>query len=110
MQEARFGFLQRMSEIYGSDEVSTTPFESFNTADAVLWVDPLDGTSDFVKNNLPACTVLMGLSVKGFSRLGVVHQAFFVEDESKGRTYFGNAEHGSYQLEYSKDMSKEETL
>jgi 3'-phosphoadenosine 5'-phosphosulfate (PAPS) 3'-phosphatase len=33
----------------------------------------LDGTSDFVKENFPACTVLIGLSIGGYSRIGVVH-------------------------------------
>lgn len=48
---------------YQPDEVSLNMFESFNTNNAVVWIDPLDGTSDFVKGNLPACTVLIGLTI-----------------------------------------------
>ena len=46
-------------------------FESFSTKDAVVWIDPLDGTSDFVKGTLSAVTVLIGLSIKDKSRIGI---------------------------------------
>jgi 3'-phosphoadenosine 5'-phosphosulfate (PAPS) 3'-phosphatase len=62
----------------------------------VLWIDPLDGTSEFVRGNLSSVTVLMGLSIKGFSRLGVVHNPFSFADKSLSLTYFGNAEYGSF--------------
>jgi len=38
-------------------------FETFKVSDAVVWIDPLDGTSDFVKGTLDAVTVLIGLSI-----------------------------------------------
>ena len=43
----------------------------------MVWIDPLDGTSDFTKGNLSAVTVLIGLSIKGVSRIGIVHSPFF---------------------------------
>lgn len=52
------------------------PFIEFNAKDAVVWVDPLDGTSDFVAGNLPAVTVLIGVSVNNVSRIGIVHNPF----------------------------------
>lgn len=55
---------------------ATKPFTHFSAKDAVVWIDPLDGTSDFVKGNLPAVTVLIGLSIKGESRIGIVHNPF----------------------------------
>jgi 3'(2'), 5'-bisphosphate nucleotidase len=55
-------------------------FENFDTNDAIVWVDPLDGTSDFIKGNLPAVTVCIGLSISGKSRAGVVHSPFSLED------------------------------
>lgn len=64
------------------EEVSEDVFETFNTKDAVVWIDPLDGTSDFVKGNLPACTVLIGLSINGYSRFGIVHNPFSFEDQA----------------------------
>ena len=73
-------------------------FDSFSTKDAVVWVDPLDGTSEFVKGNLSSVIVLIGLSLGGKSRAGVVHQTFYNDDPSKGRTYFGTIEHGVFLL------------
>lgn len=65
-----------------------------------MWIDPLDGTSDFVKGNLPAVTVLIGLSLKNHSRIGVVHNPFAEEDPAKGRTMFGTIEHGLFKIDY----------
>ena len=86
------------------------PFQSFNTNDAVVWIDPLDGTSDFVANNLPAVTVLIGLSIKGKSRAGIVHNPFSEEDRELGKTFFGTAEHGCYYLGYNKNDSIRDNL
>lgn len=65
-----------LSQTYSTDDIAQDSFETFNTKDAVVWIDPLDGTSDFVKGNLPAVTVLIGLSINGKSRLGIVHNPF----------------------------------
>ena len=75
-------------------------FERFNVKDAVVWIDPLDGTSDFVKGNLPAVTVLIGLSINGSSRIGVVHSPFSEADTSKGQTLFGTIEQGLFRVDY----------
>jgi len=45
-----------------------------------VWVDPLDGTSDFVIGNLTAVTVLIGLAINDYSRIGIVHHPFSEED------------------------------
>ena len=97
---------------YGEDEVQNAEhrFYSFNVNEAVVWIDPLDGTSDFVANNLPAVTVLIGLSINGKSRAGVVHNPFSEEDRELGKTFFGTAEHGCYYLPYNKNDSVETNL
>jgi len=106
----RADFLKQLRETYTPDEFQDSMFETFNTKDAVVWIDPLDGTSDFVKGNLPAVTVLIGLSVKGFSRAGIVHTVFTPEDQTKGRTVFGTAEQGAYKIYFDKEMSDEAIL
>jgi len=63
-----------------ADEVVAHPFDKFNTKDAVVWIDPLDGTSDFVKGNLSAVTCIIGLSIGGHSKLGVVHNVYAEDD------------------------------
>lgn len=57
-----------------------SPFEDFSCDDAICWIDPLDGTSDFVKGNYPAVSVLIGLSIKGVAKIGIVHNVFADED------------------------------
>ena len=69
-----------LSKTYAADEISHELFESFNTKDAVVWIDPLDGTQDFVNGNLTAVTVLIGLSIGEKSRIGIVHKPFADED------------------------------
>ena len=78
-----------------------TLFETFNVKDAVVWIDPLDGTNDFVTGNLPAVTVLIGLSIKGVSRVGIVHSPFNEDNNALGRTLFGTIEHGLYRIDYN---------
>ena len=80
-------------------------FDEFNVDDAVVWVDPLDGTAQFVIDNLSAVTVLIGLSVKGESKIGVVHFPYSSNDAQSAvpMTLFGTREHGAYII---KDGSK----
>jgi 3'(2'), 5'-bisphosphate nucleotidase len=93
---------------YTEDEITTEDFTTFNTKDAVVWIDPLDGTSDFIKGNFTAVTVLIGLSIKGFSRAGVVHNVYSTEEETLGMTYFGTGEHGAFKAPYHIEMDFDE--
>ncbi len=97
-----------MRKTYSAEEIQSDNFETFNTKDAIVWIDPLDGTSDFVKENFPAVTVLIGLSINGFSRAGVVHNPFKDGDETKSATYFGTGEHGAYRVEYDQTMTADD--
>jgi hypothetical protein len=54
--------------------------------------------------------VLIGLSINGYSRVGIVHNPFSDEDQTKGRTIFGTIEHGAFRLFFDENMSKEELL
>ena len=87
--ERRKTFNETMRKVYGN-QISES-FESFNTEKAVVWIDPLDGTSDFVKGNLSAVTVLIGLAIDGVPKIGVVHNPFITnENDGKGMTIFGS--------------------
>lgn len=52
-------------------------FQNVQDEDVVVWVDPLDGTSEFTQGLLDHVTILIGLSVKGKAVGGVIHQPFF---------------------------------
>jgi len=99
-QDKRKEYLETIRATYPEMTPKGVQFETFDVKDATVWIDPLDGTNDFVKGNLSAVTVLIGLSINGISRIGVVHNPFTDEDPSKGRTLFGTIEHGLLSLDY----------
>jgi 3'-phosphoadenosine 5'-phosphosulfate (PAPS) 3'-phosphatase len=74
-------FLETMRVIYPEIVPKGSLFDSFDPAEGVVWIDPLDGTNDFVRGNLSAVTVLIGLSIGGVSRAGVVHSPFASHDQ-----------------------------
>lgn len=61
--------------------------------DIVVWVDPLDGTSEYTQGFLEHVTVLIGISVNEKPVAGVIHQPYYktiVDGEKKiGRTIWG---------------------
>ena len=79
-------------------------FDKFSAKNAVVWIDPLDGTSDFITGNLSAVTVLIGLSIDGVSKIGIVHNPFSEQDMTKGQTSFATCEHGLFQLDFNETM------
>ena len=97
----RAEYLEKMRPTYPELAAKDTLFESFDPKDAVVWIDPLDGTNDFVTGNLPAVTVLIGLSIKGVSRIGIVHNPFNEDNNALGRTLFGTIEHGLFKIDYN---------
>jgi 3'-phosphoadenosine 5'-phosphosulfate (PAPS) 3'-phosphatase len=83
------------TEFYGQDIFNE--FNSFSTQNAIVWIDPLDGTKDFVKGNLSAVTVLIGLAINGIPKIGVVHHPFKTNDnDGIGLTLFATQEHGAF--------------
>lgn len=60
--------------------------------DIVIWVDPLDGTSEYTQGFLEHVTVMIGLSVCDEAVGGVIHQPYFKTNSSDiadGRTIWG---------------------
>ncbi|XP_030759484.1 3'(2'),5'-bisphosphate nucleotidase 1 [Sitophilus oryzae] len=73
---------------------STCPSElqTIQPQDIVVWVDPLDGTSEYTQGLLDHVTVLIGLAVKGKAIGGVIHQPYYnykIEKDTQGRTVWG---------------------
>ncbi|KAL0819601.1 hypothetical protein ABMA28_007687 [Loxostege sticticalis] len=66
--------------------------------DIVVWVDPLDGTSEYTQGFLEHVTVLIGISVNEEPVAGVIHQPYYktmIGGEKKmGRTIWGLREAG----------------
>lgn len=63
-----------------------------NESDIVIWVDPLDGTSEYTKGYLEHVTVMIGLSIRDEAIGGVIHQPYFNRNNQNatlGRTLWG---------------------
>lgn len=66
--------------------------KQINEQDLVIWVDPLDGTSEYTQGFLEHVTVLIGLSVCDQAVGGVIHQPYYKRNENDseiGRTIWG---------------------
>ncbi|XP_037956144.1 3'(2'),5'-bisphosphate nucleotidase 1-like [Teleopsis dalmanni] len=58
--------------------------------DFVIWVDPLDGTSEYTQGFLDHVTVLIGVAIKNCAVGGVIHQPYYENDGGMlGRTIWG---------------------
>ena len=108
-QNKRADFNKVMKEVYG-DEIQDK-FENFSTKNATVWVDPLDGTQEFVNGNLSGVTVLIGLAIDGIPKIGVVHNPYRNNDpKCAGMTIFGTQEHGAFVLDTDPLMSEEDLM
>ncbi|KAL3117336.1 hypothetical protein niasHT_006363 [Heterodera trifolii] len=75
-------------EVLRSDERVPDDLRRIELQDLVVWVDPLDGTSDFTKSKdnralLRHVTVLIGITYKGRPVAGIVHQPFYNGEQSR---------------------------
>lgn len=58
--------------------------------DFVVWVDPLDGTSEYTQGFLDHVTVLIGISIKNSAVGGIIHQPYYKNANGElGRTIWG---------------------
>lgn len=55
--------------------------------DLVVWVDPLDGTTEYTHGFLEHVTVLIGIALSGRAVGGVIHQPYY--NNGSGRTIWG---------------------
>lgn len=53
----------------------------FEIEDSITWIDPLDGTINFVSGSYDGVTTLLGISRKGNPYLGIVAQYYQKKDE-----------------------------
>lgn len=77
-----------------AEESDPSTFQGFGSADAVLFVDPVDGTRDFIAKNGEFC-VMIGLAEAGRATVGVVLCPDF---RGSRRTYVGAEGIGAFLL------------
>jgi len=99
------------------DEAASTYFtpgsleNEVNAADVAIWIDPIDGTKAFINGDIENVTNLIGITVKGRPKVGILHKPFCKKRPSKTRTYVGSVEAGLFYMDYStsSDVSSEAT-
>ena len=57
-------------------EVANCP-EIEDAGEIVVWLDPLDGTAEFIDGLLSHVTTLIGIAYKGKALAGVINQPFY---------------------------------
>lgn len=63
---------------------------SITENDLVIWVDPLDGTTEYTQGILECVTVLIGVSVQNRAIGGIIHQPYYKHSDNRlGRTIWG---------------------
>ncbi|KAL3075966.1 hypothetical protein niasHT_037219 [Heterodera trifolii] len=75
-------------EVLRSDKKVPDELRQIELQDFVVWIDPLDGTSEFTKSKdnralLRQVTVLIGITYNGRPVAGVVHQPFYDGEQSR---------------------------
>lgn len=75
-------------------------FENDVSEDEVaFWIDPIDGSKGMSEGHTSHVTSLIGVTVNGRPKFGIVHKPFH-QGESQGRTYVGNVESGLFLFEH----------
>lgn len=72
--------------------------KNISESDLVVWVDPLDGTSEFLSGFLEHVTVLIGISFRESAIAGIIHQPYYqcaTSGKRVGRTIWGLKELGT---------------
>lgn len=61
--------------------------------DVIVWIDPIDARKTF-KSTPQDVTTIVGISVKGHPKAGILHKPFY--REGHGRTFVGTVESGCF--------------
>ncbi|CAD8120660.1 unnamed protein product [Paramecium sonneborni] len=100
--------------LYTEDIFNKTPNNlkvksQYEIEDLCVWVDPLDGTLDFVLGSYDCVTTLIGLSYKQQALIGIISQPFVkISDnqyEFKPKIYFGH--HPQKRIFYTYDTQSQ---
>lgn len=80
-----------MDEKFLAEYKCPEQYKNIAETDLVVWVDPLDGTSEYVHGFLEHVTVLIGISFRESAIGGIIHQPYFkcATSGKLGRTIWG---------------------
>jgi len=95
----------QLEEVCEEDAASIdlTPgtFENeYSAKDIAVWIDPIDGTKALAEGDLEHVTNLIGITVRGRPKVGVMHKPFS-NSRAETRTYVGSVESGLFYFDHS---------
>lgn len=95
-------------DVLAHDKEIPEKLRKLQIEDLLVWVDPLDGTGEFVRAQedpslLQQVTVLIGITHKGQPIAGVVHQPYYKKQgqaaATDGRTIWGICQVGAFGID-----------
>lgn len=108
-----FDFKELRRDLVSKDLFKDIKSTQIDLNNAIVWVDPLDGTVEFIRGALDCVTTLIGISVGKEAKVGVVGR-YFVEAEGgkyswEPKCYFGHADYPHlFCVDYLKESKFEE--
>ena len=98
-------YQKELEEVFGDDSASInlTPgsFENeIDLKDVAVWIDPIDGSKALAEGDLEHVTNLIGITVKGRPKVGIMHKPF-LKNRAETRTYVGSVEAGLFYFDHS---------
>lgn len=82
--------LSEFNSKFASEMAGAKIPEIVDPKDIVLWLDPLDGTAEFIDGLLEHVTTLIGIAYQGRPIAGIINQPFYKNsDNSLGRSIWG---------------------
>ena len=83
-------------EIFIQNESKEIINNEFDLDESMVWIDPLDGTLNYVNNELDAVTTLIGVSSKNRPLMGLVCQHYILQKNGeyifKPQIFFGHVD------------------
>lgn len=67
--------------------------------DIAVWIDPIDGKKALADGDLEHVTNLIGITVRGRPKVGVMHKPFS-KKRAETRTYVGSVEAGLFYFDH----------
>ena len=90
-----------------SIDLTAREFENeYNPKDIAIWIDPIDGTKALAEGDLEHVTNLIGITVRGRPKVGVIHKPFS-KTRAQTRTYVGSVESGLFYLDHAELTTSE---
>lgn len=102
-------YKKQLDEVFDNDaaSINLTPGDfqnEYDCKDIAVWIDPIDGREALANGDYDHVTNLIGITVKGRPKIGVMHKPFS-NTRSETRTYVGSVEAGLFFFDHSTDLT-----